>query len=83
MSWLGVTQYLTLPAIDATLRFVAALPQPSTIVLTFVLPVDAFSGAVREQYLDALRGFAAMGEPWVTHFWPVADHGSLPGNGWS
>jgi methyltransferase (TIGR00027 family) len=37
-SWLGVTQYLTLPAIDATLKAVAALPSPSSIVLSFMVP---------------------------------------------
>src|SRR5579859_3450588 len=37
-SWLGVTVYLTLPAIDNTLRFVAGLPSPSTLVLTFTVP---------------------------------------------
>jgi methyltransferase (TIGR00027 family) len=69
-SWLGVTQYLTLPAIDATLKVVAALPSPSTIVLSFMLPdIDlppeeaAAAGAVAD---DA----ASRGEPWLTRIAP-------------
>src|SRR5262249_13610090 len=69
-SWLGVTQYLTLPAIDATLRVVAALPSPSTIVLSFMLPdVDLPSeeaAAARAMAEDAAR----TGEPWVTRISP-------------
>jgi methyltransferase (TIGR00027 family) len=69
-SWLGVTQYLTLPAIDATLRVVAALPSPSTIVLSFMLPdVDLPSeeaAAARTVAKDA----ATTGEPWLTRIRP-------------
>jgi methyltransferase (TIGR00027 family) len=69
-SWLGVTQYLTFSAIDATLRVVATLPAPSTIVLSFVLPdIDlpseeaAAAGTVAD---DAVR----TGEPWLTRISP-------------
>lgn len=69
-SWLGVTQYLTLPAIDATLEVVAALPSPSTIVLSFMLPdVDLPSeeaAAARSVAKDA----AATGETWLTRIRP-------------
>lgn len=69
-SWLGVTQYLTLPAIDATLKVVAGLPSPSTIVLSFMLPdVDLPSeeaAAARAVAEDAAR----TGEPWVTRISP-------------
>jgi methyltransferase (TIGR00027 family) len=69
-SWLGVIQYLTLPAIDATLRVVAALPSPSTIVLSFMLPdIDLQSeeaAAVRQVADDAARA----GEPWLTRISP-------------
>jgi methyltransferase (TIGR00027 family) len=70
LSWLGVTQYLTLPAIDATLKVVAALPSPSTIVLSFILPdVDLPSeeaAAARMVAEDAARA----GEPWLTRISP-------------
>jgi methyltransferase (TIGR00027 family) len=69
-SWLGVTQYLTLPAIDATLRVVAALPTPSTIVLSFMLPdIDLppeEAAAARAVADDAAR----RGEPWLTRIAP-------------
>lgn len=74
-SWLGVTQYLTLPAIEATLKVVAALPSPSTVVLSFMLPeIDLppeEAAAARLVADDA----AARGEPWLTRFHPseIAD----------
>jgi methyltransferase (TIGR00027 family) len=69
-SWLGVTQYLTLPAIDAMLSVVAALPSPSTIVLSFMLPdadlpVDE-AAAARAVAEDA----AKKGEPWLMRIRP-------------
>lgn len=69
-SWLGVTQYLSLAAIDATLRVVAELPSPSTIVLSFMLPdIDLPSeeaAAARAVADDAER----TGEPWLTRISP-------------
>jgi methyltransferase (TIGR00027 family) len=64
-SVLGVIQYLTLPAIDATLRIVAALPSPSTIVLDFMLPdinLPPDAAIARAVADDA----ASKGEPWLT-----------------
>jgi methyltransferase (TIGR00027 family) len=69
-SWLGVIQYLTLPAIDATLRVVAALPSPSTIVLSFMLPdIDPQSeeAAIARQVADDA---ARAGEHWLTRISP-------------
>src|SRR5258705_5223984 len=43
-SWLGLTQYLTPAAIEATLAFVLSLPRVSEIVLSFILPQEALSG---------------------------------------
>lgn len=40
-SWLGVTMYLTEPAIDATLNTVLGFPRGSEIVLTFTSPERA------------------------------------------
>ena len=70
VSWLGVTQYLTRPAIDETLRFVAGLPALSTIVLTFILVDEALPEEVRERKREAMALFAAQGEPWLTFFHP-------------
>ena len=80
-SWLGVTQYLTLAAIDVTLGTVAALPPPTTIVLSFMLPDTdlppeeaAVARAVAE---DAAR----KGEPWLTRIGPAELTARLAGLG--
>jgi methyltransferase (TIGR00027 family) len=65
-TWLGVTQYLTRPAIDETLRFVAALPTPSTIVLTFIVPEELWRAEDREDH----AALGQTGEPWLTFFRP-------------
>src|SRR5215469_7932488 len=36
-SWMGVTQYLTKDALEATFRFVLSLPPPTEIVFSFIL----------------------------------------------
>lgn len=70
-SWLGVTQYLTLTAIDATLDVVAALPSPSTIVLNFMLP-DADLPSEEAVVARAVAEDAATkGEPWLTRISPM------------
>jgi methyltransferase (TIGR00027 family) len=69
-SWLGVTLYLTLPAIDATLRAVVALPHPTTIVLSFTLPDEDLAGEELEVARWGAQTAAAKGEPWLTRFCP-------------
>lgn len=66
-SWLGVTMYLTLPAIEAVLDTVAGFAAGSAIVLTFAQPVQSEEdhGVAR-----LAEGAAAMGEPWVSYFTP-------------
>ena len=61
-SWLGVTQYLTRDAIEATLRTVLSFPKRSGIVFTFAHTASASSQLV--------EGSAAGGEPWVSFFTP-------------
>ena len=62
-SWLGVTMYLREEAIDAVLASVAAFPQGSEIVLTFV----SLHGGSRSPFdLSA----ALAGEPWLSYFTP-------------
>jgi methyltransferase (TIGR00027 family) len=69
-SMLGVSQYLTEPAFDQSLRFVLSTPAHSEIVFSFVaadtaLPSDdvSLAGAFAAQ-------FAAIGEPWLLRFVP-------------
>jgi methyltransferase (TIGR00027 family) len=68
--WLGVTQYLTRPAIDETLRFVAGLPSPSTLVLTLILPEEALPEDQRSRRRLVAQHCAELGEPWLTFFRP-------------
>jgi methyltransferase (TIGR00027 family) len=65
-SWMGVTQYLTCEAIDATLRFALSLPRSSEIVFSFILPQEALSGVEAEAIALAAQRSAEVGEPWLT-----------------
>lgn len=69
-SWMGVTQYLTTDAVDATFRFVRSLPASSEIVFSFIVPPDAVSGLEAEALAAAAERAAAVGEPWLTRFHP-------------
>ncbi len=66
ISWLGVTMYLTLEAIDAVFAWAAELPPGSGLVLTFA-PAGMTEG---ESFLAEKA--AQLGEPWLTHFEPQA-----------
>lgn len=66
-SWLGVTMYLTMPAIETTLRAVAATAAGSEIVLTYA-PAKEHLDEVGRRYDEAVRVLiAAIGEPALTH----------------
>ena len=82
-SWLGVTQYLTLPAIDDTLRFVAGLPSPSTLVLTFDVPISMVPPEQHEATKQHFQRAAAAGEPFLTFFDPAELRGRLHELGFS
>jgi methyltransferase (TIGR00027 family) len=64
ISWLGVTVYLSMEAIDAVFNFVVTLPPSSEMVFTFAQkrPLDAIRPT-------ALRA-AEAGEPWKTYIRP-------------
>lgn len=42
-TWLGVTQYLTRPAIEATLKFILSMPKGREVVTEYILPPDQWS----------------------------------------
>jgi methyltransferase (TIGR00027 family) len=65
-SWLGVTAYLSVAAIEATLRFVAGLPQGSSIVFTFNLPEALLGGSAHEQRKMIVNWAERLGEPHLT-----------------
>jgi methyltransferase (TIGR00027 family) len=69
-AWLGVTMYLTEPAIDAVLRTVVALPPSTEIAFTFAQPPQPESDGRRGP--SPAERAAEVGEPWVTFFEPDA-----------
>lgn len=65
-AWMGVTQYLSTAALDATFRFVLSLPRSSEIVFSIILPQQAVSGEEAEALAMAAERAAEVGEPWLT-----------------
>jgi methyltransferase (TIGR00027 family) len=65
-SWMGVTQYLTRDALDATFRFVFSLPPSSEIVFSFILPQDSVTGVEAEALAAAEQRATEVGEPWLS-----------------
>jgi methyltransferase (TIGR00027 family) len=70
-SWIGVTMYLTLAAIESTLETVAGCPSDSQIVLTYNLPSSALEGQGRAIGDGMSRLVDEVGEPWVSLFTPA------------
>lgn len=66
----GVSMYLTKSAIAATLREVAGLSPGSTLVMSFMLPIELAEPAIRPGIEAAARGARANGTPWVSFFTP-------------
>lgn len=57
-SWLGVTQYLTMDAVRATLRTVASCAAGSEIVLTYI-PTMTYLDALGQECIETLSRVAA------------------------
>jgi methyltransferase (TIGR00027 family) len=71
-SWLGVTPYLSRPAFDATLRFIADMPSPSGVAFDFAIE-RRFLSLPQQLALDALAArVARAGEPFRLFFDPTA-----------
>jgi methyltransferase (TIGR00027 family) len=66
----GVSMYLTRNAIWATLRQVAALAPGSTLVMTFLLPLELADPEVRPGLEMAEKGARASGTPFISFFTP-------------
>jgi methyltransferase (TIGR00027 family) len=65
--WLGVTPYLTVEAIGATLRVLGSLSS-AAVVLDHAVPARSESAAGREHTEPRRRAVAALGEPWISCF---------------
>jgi methyltransferase (TIGR00027 family) len=71
-SWLGVTPYLSRPAFDATLRFIAGRPSGSGVVFDFAVERFLLS-PLQQLALDALAArVARAGEPFRLFFDPTS-----------
>lgn len=67
----GVSMYLTRDAIMATLREVAALAPGSTLVMSFLLPIEMTDPEVRPGIERAIAGAQASGTPFISFFTPT------------
>jgi methyltransferase (TIGR00027 family) len=71
-SWIGVTMYLTLDAIEATLATIAQCSPRTRIVFTYNQPLDAvdeLSAAVSSTFMESFA--AKWNEPFVSFFRPA------------
>jgi len=66
----GVSMYLSKDAIMATLRHVAALAVGSTLVMSFMLPIELVDPEVRPGVERAAAGARASGTPFISFFTP-------------
>ena len=69
-SWLGVTLYLSGPAIMQTLRFVAGLPQGSGIAFDYGIKPELLGAMERSGIEYFAKRYAEQGEPWLSFFDP-------------
>jgi methyltransferase (TIGR00027 family) len=67
----GVSMYLTKEAIMAKLRQVATLLQGSTLVMSFMLPIELNDPEIRPGVERAAAGAKASGTPWLSFFTPA------------
>jgi methyltransferase (TIGR00027 family) len=68
--WLGVLPYLTLAAVEATLRAVASVPG-AQLVFDYGEPVGVRGGEDAEAHRERADRVAALGEPWLTFLTPA------------
>jgi methyltransferase (TIGR00027 family) len=66
----GVSMYLTMDAIAATLRQVATLAAASTFAMSFMLPIDLADPEVRPGIERAIAGARANGTPFLSFLTP-------------
>jgi len=67
----GVSMYLTKDAITATLRQIATLAPGSTLVMSFLLPIELADPELRVGMERAAQGARASGTPFISFFTPA------------
>lgn len=80
-SWLGVTVYLTVEDVMATLRLIAAGAPGSGVVFDYGVAPELLEPVQRAARQFIAGQTAARGEPWHSHFDPDALSASLQGLG--
>ena len=66
----GVSMYLTKDAVAAMLRQITTLAAASTLVLSFLLPIELAEPELRPGIEAAAKGAQASGTPWLSFFTP-------------
>jgi methyltransferase (TIGR00027 family) len=66
----GVSMYLTKDAIAATLSHIASLATGSTLVMSFMLPIEMSEPNIRPGIERAAAGASTNGTPWISFFTP-------------
>ncbi|MFE9581558.1 class I SAM-dependent methyltransferase [Nocardia sp. NPDC006044] len=66
--WLGVVQYLSDAALDATLRFIAERPAPTSVVIDYGEPPSALPPRRRAMVEVLATIMEGIGEPWLSLF---------------
>jgi methyltransferase (TIGR00027 family) len=66
----GVTQYITREATAATLRETAELAPGSTLITTFILPVELVDPQDQEGWQMSVSGARASGTPFISFYSP-------------
>ena len=67
----GVSMYLTKDAILSTLRHVAELASGSTLIMSFMLPLELLDPDIRPGVERAAEGARASGTPFISFFTPA------------
>jgi methyltransferase (TIGR00027 family) len=67
----GVSMYLSKEAVMATLRQIAAFAPGSTLVMSFMLPIELNDPDIRAGVERAAAGAKASGTPWLSFFTPA------------
>lgn len=81
ISWLGVTMYLTRPAIGRTIEELSAFAPGTELITDYMLP-PGLRDADGQQYADLVGPVAAQrGEPWRTCLTPDEMSGLLQAHG--
>lgn len=74
--WLGVVPYLRKAAIEATLGYIAAVPD-AEVIFDYSEPLENHPPARRREMMALAERAAAIGEPWLSHFDPADISGIL------